>query len=346
MTPVRRPEVREFGNSFLPRWASNGARKEWQRGASNIIGIFIILFLLFIMLSSPENTSLTGPEWVEGTSISSSDNSLGRAPGSSFYYSPAETVSRHSYSVSPIAIGSGNAPYAYQSYEEYITLENQSQSSVNITGWQLRNGKDERPYYTGSSLQRFSADVALIPKAAVILSPSGNSLLQDVILAPDERAIVTTGSFGVRSPYPITSFKENMCTGYLEDLDNYAFNPPLTGDCPRPEDEPGIQNLDVGCRRFIETLSYCETPEFGGRDEEGENCPHCINGKLVSPACQAFVQSHYSYQGCLAYHQKDPEFSGDTWRVFLGRGWEMWADEYESIELYDRFGQLVNYQNY
>lgn len=328
-------------------------RNEWQRGSSNILGVFIILFLLFIMLSSPESTTLNDPRWIEGTSISSSGSALGRSPGSSFYYSPAEPAYRYSSDgttqrgvPSPISIGSGNASYAYQSYEEYITLDNQGRNPVNITGWQLRNGKDERPYYTGSSLQRFSADVAIIPKAAPILSPSGQSLLQDVVLAPYERAIITTGSFGARVPYKIESFKENKCTGYLEDLDDYAFSPPLTGNCPRPEDEAGINNLDVGCRRFIERLSYCETPEFGGKDEEGENCPDCVNGELVSPACRAFVEDHFSYQGCLIHHQNDPDFSGTTWRIFLGRGWEMWADEYETIELYDRFGQLVDFQNY
>jgi hypothetical protein len=321
-------------------------RKEWQRGASNIIGVFIILFLLFIMLTSPENMTTSGPDWAEGTSVSSSGSPLGRSPGSSFYYSPAEAAPRSSSGFSPISIGSGNASYAYQSYEEYITLDNQSQKSVDITGWQLRNGKDKRPYYTGSSLQRFSADVALIPKAAAILSPTGNSLFQDVVLAPDERAIVTTGSFGARNPYPIESFKENMCTGYLEELDDYAFNPPLNRDCPRPLDEPGLKNLDVGCRRFVESISYCETPEFGGRDSEGELCPDCVNGELLSPACRTFIEDHYSYQGCLLHHQSDRGFFGKTWRLFLGRGWEMWADEYESIELYDRFGQLINYENY
>lgn len=318
---------------------------EWQRGSSNIVGVFIILFLLFILLSSPEDSSLSGPTWVEGTSLSSSGGSLGLSPGS-LYYSPSETALRNSDIQSPISIGSGNAAYAYQSYEEYITLDNRGRTPINITGWQLKNGKDERPYYTGSSLQRFSADIALIPKAALVLSPSGSSALQDVVLAPYERAIVTTGSSGVNSPYPITSFKENMCTGYLEDLENYAFNPPLARDCPRPENEPGISNLDVGCRRFIETLSYCETPEFGSRDKEGEFCPECINGELLSPACRAFVKDHFSYRGCLIYHQSDPGFTGNTWRIFLGRGWEMWADEYESIELYDRFGQLVNFENY
>lgn len=320
-------------------------RKEWQKGSSNIVGIFIILFLLFIMLSSPESNSTNSPGWAEGTSIWSSSASPGSTLSSSSY-SPSQSAYRRFEETPAIYIGSGNAPYSYQSYEEYITLENMSNSPVNLTGWQLRNGKDERPYYTGSMLQRFSADVALIPQAAKILSPFGNSLLQDVVLAPDERAIVTTGSFGIHSPYKITSFKENMCTGYLEELEDYSFTPSLTGNCPRPEEEPGINNLDVGCRRFIETLSYCETPEFGGRDEEGEVCPHCVNGELLSPACNAFVREHYNYQGCLIYHQNDPDFSGRTWRIFLGRGWEMWADEYETIELYDRFGQLVNFENY
>lgn len=316
-----------------------------NRGNSNLTGILIIIFLFIVMLSSPENDAPEGSGWVEGSSIWSANLGTNGSSGS-FSYTPGQSAYRRPAGTTAISIGRGNASYAEQSYEEYITLENRSRSGVNITGWQLRNGKDERPYYTGSTLQRFSADIALIPQAARILSPSGNSLLQDVVLAPNERAIVTTGSVGARYPYLITSFKENMCTGYLEALDDYAFSPSLTSDCPRPEEEPGLNNLDVGCRRFVERLNYCETPEFGGKDRNNEACPHCVNNELVSPACSAFIKEHFSYQGCLIYHQNDPKFEGDTWRIFLGRGWEMWADEYESIELYDRFGQLINFENY
>lgn len=320
-------------------------KNQWQKGASSLGGILVILFILFVMLSGSNST------WTTDTSISSNNYSVG---GKGFFRgetltsssSNSPTGSQQAPATSgQVSIGTGNASYSYQSYEEYITLDNSGRSPINITGWQLKNGKDQRPYYTGGALQRFSADVAIIPQAALVLSPSGNSFNQDVILGSNERAVITTGSFGNRSPYKVTSFKENICTGYLEELPDYAFTPPLSRNCPDPENEPGIENLDRDCRKIVESLRSCETPQFGERIDQ-EYCPDCFDGKILPSQCKAFLVEHFSYQGCLIYHQGDKNFSGKTWRIFLGRGWEMWADEYESIELFDRFGQLVNYQNY
>ena len=304
-----------------------------EKGASNLAGILILVFLFFIILSTPRSEL---GNFNFGPSAGGTD------------YSPSGSLSsyRPATGTGDLSIGSGNAPYAYQSYEEYITLDNRGRQPVNITGFQLKNGKDQRPYYTGSMLQRFSADVAVIPQGTLKLLSSGTSLMQDIVLADGERAIVTTGSVGNRSPYQIYSFKENMCSGYLEALPEYAFYPPLSQNCPRPYNEAGVRSMETTCRQFVETLSSCQTPRFGGKDERGENCPDCVNGKLLSSTCRAFVIEHFSYQGCLLYHSNDRGFLNRTWRIFLGRGWEMWAKDYESIELFDRFGQLVNFQNY
>lgn len=327
-------------------WQKGPPRLAWHRrreaGESNLAGILIIVFIIIVAIMNGRDGAGGANNQTTGTTVTSSGFSFGGSSGS--YTSSA---SRREAGTRSVIIGTGNASYSYQPYEEYITLDNVSRGPVNITGWQLKNGKDQRPYYTGSSLQRFSADVALIPQATLILSPSGQSLNQDVILQENEKAIVTTGSFGVRHPYTITSFKENMCTGYLEALPDYAFNPSLSQNCPDPEREPGLENLDIECRKIVERISPCETPEIGERDPQTrEFCPNCYEGKILSSLCQAYIEEHFSYKGCLAYHQGDPNFSGRTWRLFLGRGWEMWAEEYESIELFDRFGQLVNYQNY
>lgn len=312
---------------------------QWQKGSSNLVGILILIFLFIIILTTPK-----GELGNYNVGISNSGQTSTQ-PSSSVY---GGTVSSYqpTSGTGALTIGSGNASYAYQSYEEYITLENFSRKPINITGYQLKNGKDKRPYNTGGSLQRFSADVALIPQGTLKLLPNGNSLMQDIVLQDGERAIVTTGSMGNHYPYQIVSFKENSCSGYIDASPDYTFFPPLTQNCPRPANEPGIQNLDVACRKIVETLSSCQTPKFGGKDEKGENCPECLNGKILSSSCSAFIQEHFTYQGCLINHSSDRDFSGKNWRIFLGRGWEMWAQDYESIELFDRSGQLVNFQNY
>jgi hypothetical protein len=321
-------------------------RKNLQAGEGAFQGIVVLAILLIVIATIPkegENFGVFTP-----SSLSEEER-----VGSYSYESPGTgstvggtTSIRTAQESQSISLGSGNASYSYQPYEEYITIENRGDSPVNITGWQLRNGKDKRQYYLGGSLQRFSADLAAIPQALRYLPTSGSGAYQNVVLERGERAIVTTGLPGIRSPYPVTSFKENICSGYLENMPEYAFVPPLTNNCPRPALEPGVEALDSQCRDFISTLSSCQIPRFDKKDQSGEPCDNCVNGRKISSPCVSFIKEHFTYRGCLAYHGGDANFSGRTWRVFLGRGWEMWAEDYESIELFNTAGQLVDFQNY
>lgn len=324
-------------------------KNQWQKGAaesSNALGIGIIIFIIFVMLTQSGDGG-AGFSFNPGKTLNGGSPTVGEIwSGSVTSVSPSRTsYPEEGRGTGALSIGVGNASYAYQPYEEYITLDNWGKSSVGITGWQLRNGKDKRPYYSGSTLQRFSADVAIVPQGTRVLSPNGANALQNIVLEPGERAIVTTGSIGNSSPIKITSFKENMCTGYIESLPDYAFSPALARNCPSTHSEAGIENLERSCRKIVESIGNCETPVIGERIND-EFCADCYRGQLLSSNCKAYIEEHFSYQGCLANHKNDSRFDGNTWRVFLGRGWEMWADENESIELFDSYGQLVNHQNY
>jgi len=227
--------------------------KKLQAGEGTMEGIIILAVILIIVISMPKNPSQTAS--VSPGSIFYTGNSP--IPGTGSTGGP---VIKSAPQAQYISLGTGNAAYSYQPYEEYVTIENYGREPVNITGWQLKNGKDKRAYYQGGMLQRFSADVAVVPQAARLLSPTGQNILGDVILAQGESAVVTTGSVNVQSPYKITSFKENSCTGYLEKLPDYAFTPPLSQNCPWPSKEPGIENLPPECRDIISTISSCQTP--------------------------------------------------------------------------------------
>ncbi len=316
-----------------------------QRGEGTFEGIVILAIILVIVLTLPKEDFRLGyvvPGNTVSSSESSGENSSGSRSGATIRAGQVTTAPQAEH----VFIGSGNAGYSYQPYEEYITIDNQGEAPVDITGWQLRNGKDQRPYNTGGSLQRFSADIAAIPQAAPYLSPYNTNTLQNVVLKRGERAIVTTGLPGTQSPYKVTSFKENICSGYLENMPEYSFVPALNQNCPRPALESGLENLDIKCREFISYLPSCQAPKIGGKDLKGDKCPGCVNGRLVSSTCQAFIEERFSYQGCIAHHGSDPNFSGRTWRIFLNRGWEMWAEDYESIELFNNSGQLVDFENY
>ncbi len=305
---------------------------------SNLDAFLIIAFLIFVMLVTPrDNTRKQNSFWAVSTSTISS---------SSLKESSSRDLLKD-YPDIEISIDEGNASYAYQPHQEYITLYNEGEGPINITGWKLRNGKDKRSYEVYGKLQRFSADIALIPQGSLILMPSGESAKKDIVLAPGEKAVITTGKPGASSPYAITSFKENTCTGYLENLEDYAFRPALQNNCPRPREEPGLLNMDAKCRKFVEKLSSCRTPEFDRLDEEGYPCETCVDGENLSSSCAKYVKEHFSYKGCLAHHAGDQNFSsGRTWRIFLGRSWEMWAEDYESIELFDRFDNLISSESY
>jgi len=246
-----------------------------------------------------------------------------------------------------VSLSSGNASYAIQPYEEYISVENNSDTSVDITGWRLRNAKNERSYTVGGSLQSFPADEVTIPRASAFISPNGSNSPQNIVLKRGERAIITTGSVGVKTPYAIVNFKENKCSGYLEGLPEYNFTPSLSMNCVRPNNEPGARSLEVSCQRYLDSMQSCHTPKFDTVDRQGNVCSGCVDGNsTLSSSCVAFIKSHFSYSGCIANHQNDPDFSGNVWRVFLGRTWELWADNHETISLLDSSGNLVDYRSY
>lgn len=297
-------------------------------------GVIILIILIIITLIS-----------------STSDNNGSNYSNSGSYFSSSDSSSSNNDSLtSPysnsISIGTGNASYVYQPRDEYITIYNRGNKSIDITGWQLQNGKDERAYYLGGSLQHFTADIAYVPQSPLFISPSGNNNFQNVILQGGENAILTTGSIGSALPYKITSFKENICSGYLQDMPEYNFTPSLNRNCPQPRNEIGIENLDTECRRFVEGISTCHTPTFNSGDNMGEPCSTCVDGKRLSNACYAYIKDHFNYGSCIAYHGQDENFFGRTWRIFLNKGWEMWAKEYETIQIFDKLGRLVNTYSY
>lgn len=303
-----------------------------MKDGDTLLGVAILIILIIVIIISPKG-SLNGP-------TSSTPESTGTGNISK------EGVSPNSPYAKSIYLTAGNASYVYQSYEEYITIDNSSSDPVNITGWKLKNGKGERAYNLGGDLRYFPSDIVEIGQGTAFVSPIGTNIFQNIVLKPYETAYVTTGSVGSQSPYKIVSFKENICSGYLEDLPEYNFTPPLGRNCPRPSDETGIANLDTECRKFIERMPSCRTPEFNTKDIYGEICYNCVDNTPLSSPCVSFIKNHFNYSSCILYHTNDTNFSGRIWRVFLGRGWEMWAKDYESIDLFDQLGRLVTHLTY
>jgi hypothetical protein len=316
--------------------------RRFERGEAAVFLIIALVVGISVVTVGLNKKRTDTDVLVEG--VSSSSDSIISSPTPPSNNPQNTTVSKPS--IRSVSINKGNAPRSYQPYEEYISLTNRGKEAVNITGWKLKSDKDVRTYYINGSIRRLTADIVVIPKGVEFISPTGNNTPQDIVLERGERAIITTGSIGSKLPYSIVSFKENMCSGYLETMGEYSFTPKLDRSCPRPANEKGLENLDTECRKFIERLPSCMTPDFTQKNRKGEQCSSCVNGTQLSSQCVAFIKERFSYAGCIAHHQNDPKFSRNTWRVFLGMGWEMWAKDYETIYLFDEFDQLVNKISY
>ncbi|MBX4209090.1 lamin tail domain-containing protein [Candidatus Parcubacteria bacterium] len=234
-----------------------------------------------------------------------------------------------------ISLSSGNASYSNQPFEEYVTIRNSGKGSVSITGWTLTNGKGTRPIETSQNSYIYpAADSATIGQGTEFLDPSGAFQVGPIVLRPGDNAIVTTGRPFSQFPFSIyTSFRENICEGYLK---NYPFDPPLNQSCPYPANDPAIRTVTDECYDYMQSLSRCEDPEKYDK----------TRFELQTMQCRNFMTSRLNYPSCVARNGNSAGFSTNQWRVFLGKGRELWASQRETITLYDSKGLIVDQISY
>ncbi len=198
--------------------------------------------------------------------------------------------------------------------EEYLTLYNSGTAALTITGWTLESEVTGRSAQipSGTTLPRFSDDAP-------------------IVLLPGESATITTGE----SPTG-TSFRENRCTGYFEQYQDFA--PALNRSCPYPTEEMeaygDIPLDDDRCYDFVATLSSCEV----ARAE--------ASSAHISNQCEAFVRNDLTYSGCVENHALDEDFETRTWRIFLEEDDDLWRDEREIVRLLDGEGKTVDVYEY
>jgi hypothetical protein len=204
--------------------------------------------------------------------------------------------------------------------QEYVTLYASGSQSVDITGWRLVSGSSGRG--------------ARIPEGAALPSRGRVNDTGRIILNPGEEAIVITGE----SPNGV-SFKENMCTGYLEQ--SQTFYPALQTQCPAPYEEfdrffTGNELRDQKCYDRVRSTSSCMTP-----DDDG-----------MSGACLRLIDEYLSYNGCVEKHRNDSRFAGRTWRIYLeyedrdGDPAELWKPNRDAVKLIDADGKTVDLHTY
>jgi hypothetical protein len=299
------------------------------------VGIIIFLFVLWVYTGGPTKPiSFAGPYITPVTNVGGESEGYGAGSSGSNYTtsnsgsfwgswgkgsSGGSTTDVPAANRSPyagkITLGGGN-PGASDARQEYLTLQSQANTDVSITGWQLVSTK------TGAH--------ATIPKG-VELANYSSSDPSSIVLSSGNLAIVTTGTSPVDD-----SFRETMCTGYLDS--NGRFSPSLSNRCPSPLDEldriyGGDARKYDQCSDYISTLSSCRVPN--------SNVP-----SGTSSSCRNFAESNLNYRGCISEHRNDADFRGSTWRIFLEESRELWRRSNETIQLLDANGKVVDQYSY
>ena len=201
---------------------------------------------------------------------------------------------------------------------EFIELDAASGNTapIDITGWSLQS------VVTGVRLY--------IPRGTSSFFMGAVNAQDDIYLNPGAGAIVSSGVSPVG-----TSFRENMCTGYLGQLQE--FTPQLSTNCPDPSESLPLTSDNIriygdSCFDFVRSLAPCETPL---------QMPNTI-----SPACQAFSASMFSYNGCATANRYKSDFPEDSWRIYLGANAELWRNSHDVIRLLDRESRTVDAISY
>jgi hypothetical protein len=196
--------------------------------------------------------------------------------------------------------------------QEYvrITAPDKNRRDISITGLTLKSAISEIPFTIGKGVKTFLSGTV--------------SESESIVLAPGQSAIVLSG----RSPVGV-SFRENVCSGYLGQFQNFA--PTLRKECPSAVDElsrVGLGN-DKSCEAFVSEIPRCST--YTGTIPEG-----------LSAQCKAFVQKNLTYNSCVLAHQYESNFIGNVWRVYLGNTKEIWRKDTEMIRLANGAGDTID----
>lgn len=242
----------------------------------------------------------------------------------------------------------GNAMNERWADHEYIAIQNISKESVIISGWYLQNGRDQRGFINNFNLLTpGTPDTIVIPTGVRTLLSTTAHRFESIVLAPREKAIITSGEITKKASFLGPSFMVNECSGYINEYPGYSLQPKISNKCPRPSTESGLDLLEDTCHTFVKRLRSCHTPVY--REEmqkSGELRQYLDNSYGLSRICREYVQNRFNYQQCVLTHMQDADFYQGEWRIYLNRRVQMWDSGRERITLYDAQGRLVDELKY
>lgn len=199
--------------------------------------------------------------------------------------------------------------------EEYIRISSVfgNTSPISITGWSLQSA------LTGTRVY--------IPRGAESFVMGAVNAQVNIMLPPGAYAIAISG----QSPVG-TSLRENMCTGYLNQLQ--TFVPTLQERCPAsaevlPLTLENLQMYGDACIDFVKTVPACRAPIQSFTPS-------------LSMECRAYLADTLSYNGCVERYRYRSDFTDRTWRVYLNSSAELWRNTHDVIRLLDAEGRTVD----
>ena len=203
---------------------------------------------------------------------------------------------------------------ASEHIEAEAALENTA--PVGIAGWSLQSA------LTGIR--------AYIPRGTDVFVLGDLNPQQDIYLNPGAKAVIASKSSPVG-----TSFRENVCTGYLAGIQ--TFVPALSRSCPPargllPLTADNLRTYGDACFDFAESLPPCALP--------------LSSPSNITPACRVFLANNLSYNGCVQNNRGEVGFSQDSWRIYLNSAGELWRNSHDVIRLLDAEGRTVDVITY
>ena len=230
--------------------------------------------------------------------------------------SPSQLGSRSLYA-RQVTLGDGDATSDDPS-TEYLELSASGNNvePLAVSGWSLQSAATGQRVY--------------IPQGTATLTVGAVNQSLPIYLEPGESAIVITGN----SPVGI-SFKENLCTGYLGQTQR--FTPELESACPYGSEilqqtEANIRTYGASCFDYLRSLQRCAQAPEASSD--------------ITSACRALAANALTYNGCVNGYRTVPNFSLPRWRIFLGRGQELWGNAHDVIRLLDQNERTVDVLTY
>ena len=201
--------------------------------------------------------------------------------------------------------------------KEYVSIYASGNEPVDITGWEIESGATHEKARIGLG--------AALPKAGRV------NEADRIVLQPGDEAMIISGESPIGA-----SFKENKCTGYFQS--RQTFYPPLALMCPSAYDEfdrfyTRNELRDDTCYELVQSTQTCTTPKESGK---------------LSSACLSLIDDHLTYNGCVASHRNDADFSTHFWRIYLERDEdeEMWKSSRDAVKLIDENGLTVDLLTY